>query len=977
MSGAVLRRLARARGRALKALRGDQRPVAKHVEALWHLVVDPSRSDLQQARGLLEEAIFLSPHDAAVHNDLTVVLLALSVDDATTLPAALEHARTARALRPDDPTTHWNAALVAQAFPLPHVARRDWEIYQALSDDPGWAAEASLRRERIVFGDQDLSFRVQFAVPPASEEAARALVRDYPDRATGYLLEKLLPDWAYAVKLSDSDAARNLLQSSMLVAEALYDVLADDGGREAMAWVATQPSAMGALEAYAHGRAALLRDDLSAAETALREILHQEPEPTNPHAAWSRVWLALIAIYRGSHDQTDMLLATVERSIDLERQPTLAGRVLWHRGLSLTRRGLDASSVPTFRKAETLFTRLRDRRSAASIQLMLSEDLAALGRPAEAWDLRLRALRGLVRHPRSIPLHNTLLNIAEAAQENGRPRTARAFAEEAVTLADATEDPISIADARELVARLAAAEGRLDEAAQHLAHADAAATRIDDEDFRRDVTADIALVRAAWLPELGAGTEPFAPLLDFYRSRSLHHQVIAVLLARARHRRSANDAEGAARDLETALTLLVDKNRTLEGVGDRLAHTEVVQAVLEALIAHHIDRGDAITALAYLECARLAPYRLWAYPRLGLPLDADCRVLTSGLDARHTTLERGETWLVYFSRSDELLVWILDGHGIRLDRQPVKREDIGHRVDTVVQSIERGDDGATRAAGEALWPLLRLQHGTGSTPSRLVVVPDGILAHLPFAALHNPSSGRWLVEDTVLSLAVQVAPRIESSEFSDGDATDSAVLVADPAFDPGFVDLLPLRYARAEIEAIAVHVAAPRLLAGAEATREAILDTLRGATLFHYAGHAVANASDPFRSYLVLAAAGVPPTQQLLRADELIGVDMPALRLVVLSACETAAVPARRTAPAAGLAGLAMPFLLRSIADVVATLRPVDDHSTARLMPHFYRHRAAGQPAAHALRAAQLDLLYGDDLLLRQPAAWAWMVVVE
>lgn len=387
---------------------------------------------------------------------------------------------------------------------------------------------------------------------------------------------------------------------------------------------------------------------------------------------------------------------------------------------------------------------------------MLSEDLASLGHPGEAWGLRLEALRGLAEYPRSIALLNTLLSAAEAAEDDGWPQAASALAEEAVDLARRGDDPISIADAAELFGRLLAAAGRTAEAAPYFALAGEAAARIADDDFRRQVAADIALAEARWLPENGP-TDPFAPLLAFYREQSLHHKVVEVHLAQARRRRLSGDVAGSERSLEAGLALLVDKNRTLDGVGDRLAHSEVVQAVFEALVAHHADRGDAVAALAYAECARLAPYRPWIYPRLDLPVDADCRALIPKLQARRDALGPGEIWLVYLARDEELLVWTLDRSGVRLDRQDVGRRELNRRVDGMAQAIERDDEEAARSAGKDLWSRLRLP--SGAAPPRLVVVPDSVLARLPFAALLSPGSGRRLIDETAFSLAVRVVCR--------------------------------------------------------------------------------------------------------------------------------------------------------------------------------------------------------------------------
>jgi CHAT domain-containing protein len=135
--------------------------------------------------------------------------------------------------------------------------------------------------------------------------------------------------------------------------------------------------------------------------------------------------------------------------------------------------------------------------------------------------------------------------------------------------------------------------------------------------------------------------------------------------------------------------------------------------------------------------------------------------------------------------------------------------------------------------------------------------------------------------------------------------------------------------------------------------------------MLHYAGHAVADDHRPERSYLVLAG---NRHSGRLSAGEIERLDLHRVRLVVLSACQTA----RRTGGrASGLTGLAGAFQAAGARGVVAGLWRVDDADTRVLMIEFHRRYRASGNAVTALNAAQVALLDSPRAELRSPAAWA------
>lgn len=127
-------------------------------------------------------------------------------------------------------------------------------------------------------------------------------------------------------------------------------------------------------------------------------------------------------------------------------------------------------------------------------------------------------------------------------------------------------------------------------------------------------------------------------------------------------------------------------------------------------------------------------------------------------------------------------------------------------------------------------------------------------------------------------------------------------------------------------------------------TPGAVTAELAEHTVFHFAGQAFADWTNPARGGLVLAHDEVFTVEQLSRSRL-------QLRLAVLSARATglpgAQVPNE-------VIGLPTALVQAGACGVVESLWPVPDQSTSRLMAHLYRYwREKGAEPAEALRLAQ------------------------
>ena len=258
---------------------------------------------------------------------------------------------------------------------------------------------------------------------------------------------------------------------------------------------------------------------------------------------------------------------------------------------------------------------------------------------------------------------------------------------------------------------------------------------------------------------------------------------------------------------------------------------------------------------------------------------------------------------------------------------------------------------------------------------RWMVVADGVLELLPFAALPDPAAGppaRPLLDRYVIVRLPSATAWVELESRPEIQAPAGLLaLVADPAYTS--FPSLP----GSKLEAEAIHANLPEgakatVLLGHEATREALLSgILRGHRMIHLSVHGEIHPGQPALSFLAFAqrdAQGQPLDGQLF-AHELYGLDLPA-ELVVLAGCETGLGP---LIPGEGLlSGLSRSFLYAGARRVMVSLWRVPDRETHELMTLFYNSLYAEVDPATALREAQRRLYLSG----APPHDWAGFVLV-
>lgn len=378
-------------------------------------------------------------------------------------------------------------------------------------------------------------------------------------------------------------------------------------------------------------------------------------------------------------------------------------------------------------------------------------------------------------------------------------------------------------------------------------------------------------------------------------------------------------------------------------------------------------------------------------------------------------LEPGTMLLEYSLGEDRSFLWTVDAGGLQSFVLPRRStiETLARRVYKELSTVESGSahrGEAAEALSKILLGPLWSDRSSAARLQRLVVVPDGGLGILPFAALPVPEPGKsWsaagphkpLLESLeVVSIPSATTLAVQRQRLDRrAQATKWAAVLADPVFaanDPhsahrspikattkastlrgpthrDAMALEPLPATRREAHAVA-SLAPPGLVwlgLGVEANREAVLSgSLRDFRILHFATHAVADTRNPELSGLFLSQVDAEGHNRegFLGLSDIYELDLDA-DLVVLSGCSTALGKEVR---GEGLMGLTRGFQYAGVPRVVASLWQVQDRATAELMTRFYKamwHDSL-TPAA-ALREAQKSLRHD----YRDPYYWAGFVL--
>jgi CHAT domain-containing protein/tetratricopeptide (TPR) repeat protein len=419
-----------------------------------------------------------------------------------------------------------------------------------------------------------------------------------------------------------------------------------------------------------------------------------------------------------------------------------------------------------------------------------------------------------------------------------------------------------------------------------------------------------------------------------------------------------------------------------DGFARRLAQQDTLLRRID-ILAEQVDSAErqvaggesAGQAAAFLrqrlELARRAYEGQLA--RTGVTLSPGAAAAGSGplsVPALLRALAPDEALLAYQVGADSLVTFVVSQGHVNAFVQAVSAGRLATRIriarDLVMRSRTAGVDGgdALEALNEMLIGPAR-RAGALDGVRRLIVVPDGDLTYLPFAALRDSVAKRWLAESYAITTLPSAAALIALRARKDDpvSSTDRASVFAPRT------QALPAT--QVEANEVGETLQDAVVLRDRRATESAVERALARDAVVHLATHAELNPHNPMFSRIELASGSGnhEAADGQLDLHEIMAFRIRS-RLVFLSGCETALGTGAMGGFVAGedYATLARAFHYAGAREVVATLWRVEDRGAAEFASRFYRHYP-GVGAAEALKRAQRAMM--ANRRYQSPYYWA------
>ncbi|MEW6734035.1 MAG: CHAT domain-containing protein [Acidobacteriota bacterium] len=963
-----------------------------------------AKGQISKAVNTLEIATRRSPHNVLLLNDLAALYFtrAQYQNQPLDLLNAFSTVNTALAINPKLKEAGFNRALILERLQLTTDARKAWQEYLALEQSAEWTREAQAHNAKLAMVEAWQAWpaekeRLTRAALTDEEKLVEDIVQRFPHPARVYAINELLPSWADAHFNGQLAVAIRARKTAAAIGVALSKLQDDRFISAAIAAIDTAEQAgsdsrqlidlINAHHAYREGREIVDQADAEKAIPLLDKaikLFHQAGDP-----AGETIALLQRARCDNVRRRFKEALASLDRVRTMAEQKSyqyLIGRALWTTGHIRLSQLEISFSLDASRNALRYLKACGDMEGTAVVYSNISDTLNKIGEATEMWEHSYRAITYINKTSNSAYQAPVLMTAANNIRKLAKLTEAIYFHNESIRVALANGDKNIISNAfrqRSLtyhqLNNFVAAENDLAQAKRYCTNPTVQmAISIAEGDYKLDTDPKGAV-------------ELFTKLLKDALQAEYHYPLTRLYLSRAHAYLALGDRANADADLNSSLKEFERKRESLAEEGHRIAFLGEHQPIYDEMIKFQLTQYEQEeVAFDYAERAR-------GRALLDI-LDAGAR--TQGVDSAvelilqgtakpfslaqiQQAMPAGTTLIEYAALDDRLFAWIIEHGRVEPVESPLPARDIdliASRLQTAIVNNAPFDELKRLSAplyDLIIRPLIRLK-----PQNNLIIVPDKGLYNVPFAAIINPDSDRYLIEDFTIAFAPSATVFIrclaldQKKTMKSGET--SAVVIGTTKFNrTQFPNLSELPWVEREAKKIVNYYAANVLpLIGEQATEARVLAAAGNYTIVHFAGHAMMNNGLPLHSKLILAPNKTSKDSYddgVLHAYELYGQTFPNTRLVVLAACQTAAGQDLR---GEGIANLARPFLAASVPAVIGSLWNVDDRATAKLFILFHQQHSAGTDVVKALRSAQLSLLNSSDKTLNSPAMWAPFILL-
>ena len=920
------------------------------------------------------EAAARNSDDAALWNDLAAARLESAIasnapHDAVPALVAVDRALQ---LAPRFDAALYNRAAILESIGLRTLARDAWQNTLSVEANSQWqmTIRDALRRTENLSAEKQWAAsleRLRVTSPESAAGVASEIAKRFPQQ-TRVRVELVLPSqWAEASMAGDRRTADGELRIARLLASALRE-----NKQESLAWEsilaidsAITSDAHGLARAYLlyrEGRILYSNHELAAAENRLRDAAHSFDAAASPMQRAAEYYAANTIADQGRTREAAALYENLAGQIDPERYRALSAQLNWQISIAEGRMGHWDAALDATKRSIAGFVRLGEKENAGATENLLAEQYDLLGQPERAWKHRATAFALLSE---AGAMYRLQVALAGASRDRVRrkdwPASVTLLGLE-IEVSRLAGDSALVADAMARRARARAALGDARTAMMDIASARDANAKIADASMRAKVGADIDVAEGVVVRRTNRSrsVQLLTSAIRYYTDSSSAFLLPELFLERGRTQRAHGLDLEALADFDRGIEQLEANRKNVTAFDIQTTVGDVDEDLFLEAVRVAVDRGDSARAFDYSERSRSRALlhrigRSGDWPSMKTPP----RVVAGVALVEFMVLDDR---VVVFTLADEL----------RMTAIPVDRAKLEAMVDELTTAIQKERSLTTvHESSQHLYDLLlRPMRPLLKDAKVAVFLPNQMLDRVPWAALYDSTSGRYVIEDAAVVTAPSVAYLGVAEAHPRSDAR--ALVLGNPRNAFSLLDLPPLLAAEDEAKTIARLYRSPALLIGSDATRERFLREAGNYEVVHFGAHAISSEIDDAQSFLVLASAG-DRDSGLLYAGEITQLRLERVKLLVLAACGTVRGP---TVHLDGTPSIGRSFLAAGVEAVIGTLWDVDDERSAALFTHIHRSFASGRSPADALRDVQIRAIRSGNSEIAHPKTWAGVVVM-
>ncbi len=673
-------------------------------------------------------------------------------------------------------------------------------------------------------------------------------------------------------------------------------------------------------------------------------------------------YVASSYLYLGNNQRAlQEITAAVEFCSNHQCNVAAMAQLRWIQALASGRSGDPQLALTDYNEALKGFEAGKEFQNAASIRALIADTLEFLGAGEDAWSYRRVALKMAHDAGTLDRIYIAFGEAADAAWHRGHLVSALLFRDVVIAAARREANTVLLADSLVWRARITHAEDAVG-ARRDLDEANALVSQVSDPQRRARLSANSAAARAQLVPADQA-IEQLTTAIRFFEAIDDHNKPIEWYLARAEAEEQALMPQLAEGDYLSCIA-------QIEAMRGSIADS----ALRERFFSQGSDIFDRVIRHLWISGRRGEAFRLAERSR-GREFKGGSSAPPMSIEEIRAALRSSDILIEYAILSDRLVVWIIQPSGSEAFEKPLPSASLAKEVAEMQETFDRAGEalGQGDRVTDAMARIGRLVYDPMAPAvrkaQRLIIVANKSLRAVPFSALKDSNTHRYLIEDHEIVVAPSAAAYVDAvrRDRAMRRPVRPSVLVASYTEGDGARNLPRIQHGNDESRAVRALYERVETLDEREATPARVLESAVKATVVHIVAHGVQNEEHPEFSSIVLAPS---PGGRDLYAHAIAAASFRSTRYVFISTCGTAGQTSHNDAP------LTLPesFLSAGVPVVIGALRPVDDAATAAFAVAVHRAFVETGDAVSALRHAQLQAIASPEW--RDPRFWSpWIAI--